>query len=309
MNLGNSMLEYRAAISLKERAAIEQLKHIPKNMIMISGPGLYEPSPTKKLEALDSYDKLLPHLLPSDPGLNTSHLWHNDLHHENIFVDPSQPTEITAIIDWQSTTIAPLTDHQLIPSIINSEYDGPPMDDDLAQPTLLEGYASMSPAERRMAFRDLQAACLMVAWHRLVRGKNPSQYAALRSQDETAGRLLHLARRLFEIGEAHFLALVLDLRDEWAGSSTSPRTFPLHLSEAQASRMREDALDADAGIQLMQRLAAQLGPLWPDKGLARREDYEETKQVLAERFQELIRDHAETAAQRERFRQFWPFDQ
>ena len=35
-------------------------------------------------------------------------LWHKDLHMGNIFVSEKDPTEIVGLIDWQSTTIAPL---------------------------------------------------------------------------------------------------------------------------------------------------------------------------------------------------------
>ena len=63
------------------------------------------------------------YLFPPDPLLCASHIWHNDLHEGNIFVDPANPTEITGIIDWQSTQAAPLFENTIDPGIL--DYDGP----------------------------------------------------------------------------------------------------------------------------------------------------------------------------------------
>jgi len=54
---------------------------------------------------LKKYLKIAPYIIPSDPDLIAGHLWHKDLHSGNIFVDQ---TQITSLIDWQSTWIGPL---------------------------------------------------------------------------------------------------------------------------------------------------------------------------------------------------------
>lgn len=303
---------------MRERLAVEQLKDMPRNMVMISGPSLYEPSADKKLAALELYDKLLPHLLPNDSALNTSHLWHNDLHHENIFVDPSNPTEITAILDWQSSYIAPLFDHSLVPSVLSSGYGGGvPVGDDLSEPKIPPDYNTLSAHKKRVVMQDIEAQSLLVAWHRLLKVKNPSQYAALRFQDTTIGSLNSIIRRIAEAGEAHFLALLLKLRDEWMVSQhdlPSSSSFPPQslldnlISKDVEDRIRQDASDADVGIELMGRLAVLMGDLWPDKGLVTHDDYQKTKDALAQKLEELIRDFATNEDQREAFRRYWPFD-
>jgi hypothetical protein len=53
---------------------------------------------------------------------------------ENVFVDPDDPSEIYAFIDWQSIELAPLYDHIIEPYIL--EYNGPPLDALLEQPKL-----------------------------------------------------------------------------------------------------------------------------------------------------------------------------
>lgn len=79
---------------------------------------------------------IVDHLLPDDKSIETSHLWHNDLHAENIFVNPENPSEIYGIIDWQTTELAPLYDHTIEPYFL--DYQGPRMAGDLLQRPDLE---------------------------------------------------------------------------------------------------------------------------------------------------------------------------
>ncbi|KAL2018065.1 hypothetical protein VTK56DRAFT_1297 [Thermocarpiscus australiensis] len=214
-----SALQYRRAVGLRERVAVQQLPELTKQMVMLTGPWLYQPSPSKKLWAVDTYLQLLEHLLPgdSDPemqGMLPGRLWHNDLHDENIFVNPAEPTQITAVIDWQSTQAAPLFDHNMDPAIL--DYRGPDVGDDLEKPGPLNT-EGLSTEEKAVATAEYLARGLMIAWRRLIRKKSPVQYCTVKFQDSTAGNMLHVARRIYEIGEAQFAALVLDLRDAWAG--------------------------------------------------------------------------------------------
>jgi aminoglycoside phosphotransferase (APT) family kinase protein len=62
----------------------------------------------KKEQAVMCYLDILNSLLPQDPNLLRPTLSHPDFHNENIFVNPENPSEITAILDWSSAEIAPL---------------------------------------------------------------------------------------------------------------------------------------------------------------------------------------------------------
>lgn len=91
---------------------------------------------------------------------------HDDLHPENIFVNPSDPTQITAIIRWQSTEALPLFDHQMGPSFI--DYAGPDVGGDLEKPGPLNT-AGMSREEKAVATAHHLDCALMIAWRRLAR--------------------------------------------------------------------------------------------------------------------------------------------
>lgn len=135
------------------------------------GPGTYVPTRGKKETALDLYLRVLKYVLPTDGRLLSSHLWHNDLHAENIFVHREKRTEIVAIIDWQSTEVRPLFDHVAQPAFL--DYDGPPLEG-VERPKLPDNYQHLELPERQQA-RELQKdMALVYAFRNWVRGLNKS---------------------------------------------------------------------------------------------------------------------------------------
>ncbi|RAH65045.1 phosphotransferase family protein [Aspergillus aculeatinus CBS 121060] len=59
------------------------------------------------IQLLEQFLTVLPYILPREEILAPV-LLHSDLHHHNIFVDPSDPTRISSIIDWQTAHASPL---------------------------------------------------------------------------------------------------------------------------------------------------------------------------------------------------------
>lgn len=276
---------------------------------MLTGPGLYQPSPSNKLLALDAYLQVLGHVLPKDSGAELhgivpSRLWHDDLHAENIFVNPFEPTQITALIDWQSTQAAPLFDHTMDPSFL--EYNGPEIGDDLSKPGPLDT-TGMPEDEKAALVAAYIDRALMIAWRRLLRNKNPAQYQTIKFQDTTAGHILQLARRAYEVGEAHLAALMLDLRDAWPADAGVG--FPVKLSREEEARIRRAAEEADQGAGLVVQAKAQLGSQWPEKGVVDHGAYEETKALLTYVRDEMAEQcFAGDEAAKAEFVRGWPFE-
>lgn len=285
---GNSALEYRKAVGLRERAAIETLHHLPTQTVMVCGgpEPLYQPTLAKKLAAIEYYLQILASLLPDDPSLTRGYLGHDNLHHENIFVNAENPTEVLGMIDWQSIQITPPFDHCLDPSFI--DYNGPDVGDNLEPLKMPENVRSLHGEEKAAAINQYLDRSVMVAWRRLVQGKNESQYRAIRFQRLIRGDLLHLSRRIFEPGEAHFGALLLDLRDEWTTECGSSPEFPLKFSEQQVAEIEADTKRADLGIEVMRSVEQRLGELWPEKGVVEHERYDEAKAALRKMKAEII---------------------
>jgi hypothetical protein len=140
--LGDDSSQYRHAVGFREITSVQRIAELPRSPLNLYVPGTYCPTRAKKEAALDSFLKLVKYLLPTDPSITASFLWHSDLHTENIFVDSEQPTKVVGIIDWQSTEILPLFDHARQPYFL--DYDGPTVEglETLAFPVNLKKISS-----------------------------------------------------------------------------------------------------------------------------------------------------------------------
>ncbi|KAK5937241.1 hypothetical protein PMZ80_010541 [Knufia obscura] len=117
--------QYHTAIGDREIACVRQLPRLPRSPLTFCGLGTYHPTGERKLKALHCYLQLVRFLLPLDRAISSAHLWHADLHPGNIFVDPSEPTKVVSLIDWQSTQLSPLYFHDHQPPLIG--YKGSPI--------------------------------------------------------------------------------------------------------------------------------------------------------------------------------------
>lgn len=175
-----------------------------------------------------------------------------------------------------------------------------------------ESIKSLQGKEKTAAVNEFLDKAVMIAWRSLVQSKNPEQYRMIKFQQSPSGSLLHLSRRIFELGEAHFCTLLLDLQDEWSENSRSNSSalrFPLKFSEPETIEIGADMRRADLGIKLMKDIERDLGDLWPEKGVVEHENYEKVKALLKERKEGLIAQYCihpgwDTSV----FEQFWPFD-
>ncbi|KMQ48643.1 hypothetical protein HL42_0756 [Trichophyton rubrum] len=298
-----SLLEYRIAVGHREKLAIESRICAPKQLAMLYGPGLYQPTQEKRLDAVQSYLKLVSILLPSDPSLASGHIWHDDLHSENIFVSPKNPTEVVGIIDWQSTQISPLFDHCMDPAFL--EYDGSPIGDSLKLPELPENMKQLSESEKNDTIKQYLNKSVMVAWRMLVKNKIPSQYAAMMFENTTKGYLLLLSRRLYELGELQFRALSLDLQKEWLESNTNEeQKFPLSFSPEQEIEINADRELSALSSEVMKSIQQRLGRIWPDKALAEHDDYQQLKSLLAQIKEELASELVKAPKKRQNSKNF-----
>jgi hypothetical protein len=173
---GNTLQEYQTAISKREIACVTQISELPKSPITLCGPGTYQPTRAKKLRALHYYLDILSQILPKDKRVSSAHLWHNDLHLVNIFVDPSEPTKVVGLIDWQSTELSPLYFHARQPHFI--DYEGPPING-LERPQPRKGLDKLKLSARREAEALYLHQSLCLLYMTLTHHQNPRLYAAL----------------------------------------------------------------------------------------------------------------------------------
>lgn len=303
--LGTSLTQHLQAVGMREAMAVQCLTP-PKQIALFCGPKLYQPKPGKKSAALACYRQVVDALIPKDTATTKPCLWHDDLHDDNVFVDPHNPAKITGIIDWQSCHISPLFNHNIDPAFL--DWDGlEPETLDLAPRPNISG---LSPEERFAAVHEYTSQNVFIAWRKLMQTKNPELYRAVDFRKTAAYGLIFLAHRMFEYGEAHFQSLLADLEGTWADlpAVTSDIPFPFNFSEEDYERIKVDSDGAVAGTELVAEAKERLGDLWPDKGFVERERYHDCKIALDGIKGLILEQLAETNEERAEYERYWPFD-
>ncbi|KAL4785991.1 kinase-like domain-containing protein [Aspergillus varians] len=301
----DSLQQYLQSVGARETKAINSL-NAPKQIALFCGPKLYQPDAEKKLTTLAWYQQIVDALIPKDTAITKAYLWHDDLHDDNIFVDPQNPEKITGIIDWQSCHISPLFNHHPDPAFL--DWDGlEPETLDLAPSPKLSG---LSPEERSAALREYSFLNVFIAWRKLMKSKNPDLYHVVEFRKTAAYGLIFLAHRMFEYGEAHFQSLLVDLEDTWRDlpAVTSETPFPFSFSDTDVRRIKQASDDAVAGTELVAEVKESMGDLWPDKGLIEHERYDDCKAALCQIKGQILEQLAESAEERAEYERYWPFE-
>lgn len=121
----------------------------------------------------------LMHIVGSHPNL-TRHakptFCHTDLHMGNIFVSEDEPSEISAIIDWQHTRIAPMFLQARWPMFITPPPDYPA---GFEMPKLPDNYEEMDEEGKESAEYELESVMEAKAYEARCYLDNPDAYDAM----------------------------------------------------------------------------------------------------------------------------------
>jgi hypothetical protein len=256
--------------------------------VSLHGPGFYQPTREKKTHALEIYLKLFPHHLPTDRCLGLPHLWHGDLHAGNIFVDPSNPTRVVGLIDWQSTDIFPLYFQARQPHFI--DHEGPTMHG-LDRPTLPPGFAQLDDGAKKAAQALFYQQSLSALYWKFMHRACPKVYRCLEFQETPAFALLLLARNILVDGEAAYMAQACELESFW---DTLPGAqgfgYPLSFSAADLEAIQADVGSAARGMDAMRRMRESLGDLFPEQGYVSSERHQEAVDAISRMRAEVLSD-------------------
>ncbi|MCJ1472449.1 hypothetical protein MMC13_001097 [Lambiella insularis] len=306
----NSVEDYLAAIGNREINCINKMPQLPKSPIMFAGPGTYMASREKKLKALQSYLAIYKYLLPVDRSMTSSHLWHPDLHQENIFVNPEKPSEIVAIIDWQSTELAPLFNQAGEPYFL--DYEGPPTHG-LEDPKLPENYKELEGVAKKEAMATWLCQVLSVMHRVLLRNKARLLYQSWEYRETTSFELLLLAQRLLIDGEAQYQNSILELESVWSElpgviAHGSP-PYPFSFSPAERKEIKADINGAVEGMRLMECVKHGIGrELFPERGVVMTDRYDKAKNALRQAKEQLLESYAKDDSERKLWEGNWLFD-
>lgn len=294
------------AIGERELASVVKMTNLPPSLLTLRGPKIYETSREKKSTAIQWYLDLVPHLIPVDIALKKPCIWHPDLHTENIFVDPSNPTKITSIIDWQSTQVAPMFSQARQPYFL--DYEGP-QHFSIEEPELPKNFDQLSNAEKRKANTLLIKQGLLAAYRRWHHFKNPDIWSCFVFRQTPQHNLLLVARNLLVDGEATFMARVVELaktNPDLLG--TAGRKILSSLRPEDLKQIEKDSVDAYEGMNVMQSVLDAMGDIAPRHGVVSHGNYEEVKCALQQLKEQIMEQYAQTEEEKARWEEAWPFD-
>ena len=313
---GTTAADYERAVGLRELHCIRSMPKLPRSPIALHYSGTYQPSRETKILAIESYLKILNYLLP-EVSIQTSHIWHSDLHTENIFVNPNNPSEIYGIIDWQSTELAPLYNHTIEPYIL--DYEGPPLDGLLERPKFADIHSLFQgdpePLAQRKATSLYTKMSLVSLYRHLVHKKMPLLFKALEFRETVCFQLILFARNLLIDGEATYLALLADQQqNNWQDILKEKMTctdekFPLSFSAEMIHQIEKDHIGATSSLELMQEIREMIGPKYfYARGMVTHDEYNEARQIIPRAKTEFIRKYARDEDEIAELESVWPFD-
>ncbi|PYH72743.1 aminoglycoside phosphotransferase family protein [Aspergillus vadensis CBS 113365] len=305
----DNLYDYKLAVGFRELACVQDMPQLPRSLLGLYGPGTYRRSRSKKIAAIRDYLRMVHFFLPTDDSISSAFLWHRDLHIENIFVNPKDPSEVVGIIDWQSSEVLPLLDHARQPYF--HDYNGPPATG-LDPPEFPRDFDQLDADEKIKAERLYLNMSLATLYRKLTYGKNKRLFKAMEFQKPSSFDMMLFAQNLLIDGEALYRARLLELEEEWpclpgVQASGNP-PFPLQYTTGEVNSIHEDADKASRSMELMKGVKECLGELWPAKGIVPPERYDEVRELLKHVKTDLTDQLANSEEERIGWVKAWPFD-
>lgn len=214
--------------------------------------------------------------MPENVGTHASVLWHGDLHLQNIFVNPNDPTQIMGIIDWQSVSACPLFMQVTRPGFF--DYNGPPPTE-LGAVNLPPNFDSLTAEEEEKARALHQAQNLHNAYLVFSLKKNPPAFQAMQDQGSLRQQVSVVPGLTLADSEPCLTGLLREVQKEWpkivrkdAGQPSVP--CPLQFSAAEVEQQEKDEKLWAEGVDLMTGFIGGTGAFKNWDGRVAEADYE-----------------------------------
>jgi len=168
-------------------------------------------------------------------------LWHTDLHRSNIFVSPTPPHDILAVIDWQGVSIRPLATQVVFPKALR--YDGKNFHPDpkVPIPPLPDDFQGRSP-EEKAALRRERIDTFLQSYHVKLMQEDPLRMASQGITDaETIVEPIYAVSRSWNVGihvVRYWLARIQRRWSDILGPDAPP--CPFNLSPEEIEKAMEE---------------------------------------------------------------------
>ncbi|KAL8679492.1 MAG: hypothetical protein Q9186_004215 [Xanthomendoza sp. 1 TL-2023] len=306
--------DFLVAIGLRELGYVKSLKRSPRSHgIFGGGPGWYSPSTAEKINCLEDYIKVAPYLAPgNNSSVSTPVLWHHDLHAGNIFVDPANPTNVTCIIDWQSTHVSPLFMQARHPVFLDFEGPTPTLGtegDARKPPHLPSDYSELSVEEQEKAKTLMNDQTLYKMYEMYFGIEIPIVAHALMYRETVSYHLINIAILAAHHYEPAMKDLLIRLVDSWeqiAGSHGSP--CPIEYSAKDREIHAQQFEEWKNSMALMNAVKTTIGDIPDDwDGAVRHEDFAAVQASVQTVREEILDRLAKDDEARARWSKAWPF--
>lgn len=213
-HLGNTPEEYFPAVAKCEiawikRFGLNKLQRIP----LLSDMNLM--TPEIHIQLLEQFLRVLLYILPPGKDISSPVLGHSDLHLKNIFVDDTDPTKISGIIDWQGVWAAPLFIQARFPLVFDC--DGP-YAWGAVEPKLPDDYDSLSESDKQWATDKLSEERLKKFYELASRKFSPLFTKALdvmRNEDDPTTFILYIIGHTWLDGPVPLRELLVQIYEKW----------------------------------------------------------------------------------------------
>ncbi|KAF2755863.1 kinase-like protein [Pseudovirgaria hyperparasitica] len=300
----SSINDFISSRANRELACIEKFSRFPNQQGMFNGPNQYRPTKELKIKVLRDYLKVATQILPKDENLSKPVLWHSDLHADNIFVDPSQPTKILNVIDWQAVNVSPLFLQARHPSLI--EFEGP-IPEGLKPIELPDDFDKLNEDEQHQAKILRAAQSLYKLYDISMLRQCPDIARALRFRDTLPGQITGIASSIFSDGEPVLQGMLIQLQDEWTTCANSETACPLSYTPDDRAHQQRLQESWNEGVELMYESLTQIGAYQGWNGWVNHSNYSLYKERLARHREDFLRRHAYHDEERSQWMRAWPF--
>ncbi|KKZ65946.1 hypothetical protein EMCG_08289 [[Emmonsia] crescens] len=302
-----SASKYVMALALREIACIEKFPKFPRPQGMHGGPRQYQPSAEKKLAVLNDYLRVAPYLLPKDPTLHASVMWHSDLHTDNIFVDPNDPVKIVGLIDWQSVHLSPLFLQARTPALL--DFEGPiPESFEIKLPA---NFDTLSPSEQVQAQKLRSMQSLYKLYEVACFKSNHDAYQAIQARKTLGAQITGLVGSLFSDGEPYVQSLLVAVQDNWEkvvqGTSHGHLPCPLSYSSDTRETQKVEAEKWARSVELMEEFLRGIGAYGGWDGWVCHADYNAMKSKLHDAREQFLDGESRSAEERKQWMRAFPF--
>lgn len=263
--------------------------------------------PSEAISLLKRYLEITNALVPAHESetlkdINSSTLWHPDLHLDNIFVDP-ESGRITSIIDWQWSAVLPLYYQSGIPRA----FENPgPMSHGAQLSDLPRDYVTLPENERIRIDAMRQSEACQKFYELETSLKNPRHWTALQLENlDLRRRPIRLALGLWDSENLFFFRKALmDIKEQWIELCPGSDQCPISFSEEELALHAYEE-ENQQGIGGILKLFKDRWSLSTD-GMVDPADFDQIKAAIDD-YRDIFLETAEDEAEQELFSKLWPY--